>query len=123
MTAITNQQGETIAYLHLNIILNPERDTVWGLILGNCVFGETEAPVGKFFKDSFRGMNGEIIAELGSETSSERPSNEPAILKQAWAKLTGVKNHLCMWVEEKNKWSDEAFEQFLQLSHRNAIAV
>lgn len=123
MTPINNQYGQPIAYLHLNIILNTTQDKVLGLILGNCVFGESDAPVGKFFKDSFRKTNGKIIAELGEETSPVRPSNEPAILKQAWEKLTAVKNHLCVWVEEKSEWSEESFSSFLQVQEQRAIAV
>lgn len=123
MTPIVDQQGNTIAYLHLNIILNQQQDAVLGLVLGNCVFGEADAPIGKFFKDTFRKMNGKIIAELGEGTSPARPLNEPAILKQAWSKLTAVKDHLCMWVEEKNTWSDEDFSAFLQVRQHAAIAV
>lgn len=123
MTPINNQYGQPIAYLHLNIILNTAQDKVLGLILGNCVFGESDAPVGKFFKDSFRKTNGKIIAELGEETSPVRPSNEPAILKQAWENLTAVKNHLCVWVEEKSEWSEESFSSFLQVQEQRAIAV
>lgn len=123
MTPIVDQQGNTIAYLHLNIILNQHQDAVLGLVLGNCVFGEAEAPIGKFFKDTFRTMNGKIVAELGEGTSPARPLNESAILKQAWSKLTAVKDHLCMWIEEKNSWSDENFVTFLQMRQRTAVAV
>ena len=123
MTPIVNQYGETVAFLHLNIIINQQQDTVLGLILGNCVFGETDAPVGKFFKDCFRKINGKIIAELGEETSPVRPSDEPFILKQAWEKLTAVKNHLCVWVDEKDEWSEENFLSFLQVQKSNAVAV
>jgi hypothetical protein len=123
MTPINNQYGQPVAYLHLNIILNIEQNKVLGLILGNCVFGEADVPVGKFFKDSFRKTNGKIIAELGEETSPVRPSNEPAILKQAWEKLAAVKNHLCMWVDEKNEWSEKSFTHFLQVEELRAVAV
>ena len=56
MTPILDQHGLTVAYLHLNIILNTEQDRVLGLVLGNCVYGATDSPVGKFFKDTFRNM-------------------------------------------------------------------
>lgn len=123
MTPILDKNGLTIAYLHLNIILNTRQDTVLGLVLGNCVFGESDAPVGKFFKDTFRNMRGEIVAEMGTATSSARPSNEPAILKQAWSKLTGVKNHLCTWIEEKNNWAEDEFTSFLHFGEHAAVAV
>jgi hypothetical protein len=74
MTPILDQHGLTVAYLHLNIILNTEQDRVLGLVLGNCVFGATDSPVGKFFKDTFRNMRGEIVAELANTTSSLRPA-------------------------------------------------
>lgn len=123
MTAIIDQHGETVAYLHLNIIINTTKDTVLGLLLGNCVFGEAEAPVGKFFKDSFRNMSGKVVAVLGQEVIPGRPANEPDILQQAWTKLTAVKNHLCMWVEEGDSWSDDSFYHFLQTEQLRAVAV
>lgn len=123
MTPILDQHGMTVAYLHLNIILNTEQDQVLGLVLGNCVFGATDSPVGKFFKDTFRNMRGEIVAELGSATSPVRPSNEPAILQQAWSKLTVVKNHLCTWIEEKNQWAGDEFSSFLHYHESAAVAV
>lgn len=123
MTPILDQHGMTVAYLHLNIILNTEQDRVLGLVLGNCVFGAADSPVGKFFKDTFRNMRGEIVAELASTTSPLRPSNEPLILQQAWQKLTGVKNHLCTWIEEKKHWSGDEFASFLHYHESAAVAV
>ncbi len=107
MTPILDQSGNTIAYLHLNIILSTEKDTVLGLVLGNCVYGTDTRPIGKFFKDRFRQLDGTIMATLGTEAVSGRPLHESMILRQAWTILMQVKDHVCVWVEERNNWSSE----------------
>ena len=114
MAPILDQQGNILAYLHLNILLNDKQDAVIGLILGNCVFGEGDAPVGKFFKDGFRTTAGELVGIIDGTTSSVRPKHESAILLAAWKRLIRVKEHTCMWVAEKNTWSDLSFDAFLR---------
>lgn len=123
MTTIINDKGETIAYLYLTIILDVHQSKVLGLILGNCVFGQHTAPIGKFFKDTFRKQNGRIAAKLGKEVFPKKPADEKQILTDAWAMLSNVKEHVCMWVEENEKWAQESFVSFLEVQESRAIAV
>ncbi len=115
MTSIVDKNGNTIGYMYLTIILDVEQKQVLGLLLGNCLFGYESAPVGKFFKDTFRKGNGEILALLGKEVFPEKPADEKRILRDAWDLLSRVKDHTCMWVEEKNKWSNEDLKNYLLL--------
>lgn len=115
MTSIVDKNGNTIAYMYLTIIIDAEQKQVLGLVLGNCLFGHESAPVGKFFKDTFRKANGEILALLGKEVFPEKPAEEKRILRDAWDLLSRVKDHTCMWVEEKNKWSNEDLKNYLLL--------
>lgn len=123
MTTIVNDKGETVAYLYLTIILDVSQSKVLGLILGNCVFGQHTAPIGKFFKDTFRKQNGKIVAKLGKEVFPQKPADEKKVLTDAWQMLSNVKEHVCVWVEEKNEWSQENFLQFLEVPVERAMAV
>lgn len=123
MTTIVNDKGETVAYLYLTIILDLNQSKVLGLILGNCVFGQHTAPIGKFFKDTFRKQNGKIVAKLGKEVFPKKPSNEKQVLADAWTMLSNVREHVCMWVEENEKWTQESFAGFLEVHEMRAQAV
>ncbi len=54
MNTIVNKEGKVIAYLYQNVILDIEKKKVLGVLLGNCFFGKSKAPLGKFFKEAFR---------------------------------------------------------------------
>ncbi|MBR2648851.1 MAG: hypothetical protein IKD55_08425 [Sediminibacterium sp.] len=113
MKAIVNKAGETVAYLYLTIILDKHQTNVLGIVLGNCVFGSKKEPVGKFFNDIFRKKNGKIIALLGEKSSAKTPDNQADILLKAWKRLSELKEHTCAWVEEKDSWTKESFEELL----------
>lgn len=113
MTSIVDKSGQTIAYLYQNMILDIKQEKLVGLILGNCVFGKQQAPVGKFFNDTFRKKNGKIIAKLGEEISSKKLSKEAQLSLEAWHLLTKVKDHVCMWIDEKKSWTKQDFLEYL----------
>jgi hypothetical protein len=113
MTSIVDKSGQTIAYLYQNIILDINKEKVIGLILGNCVFGKQSAPVGKYFNDTFRKKNGKIIAKLGKEYSTKKMDNEEALFLEAWQMLNIVKDHVCMWIDEKKAWTKQGFYEYL----------
>jgi sporulation protein YlmC with PRC-barrel domain len=113
MTSIVDKSGLTIAYLYQNIILDIKQEKVMGLILGNCVFGRQQSPVGKFFNDTFRKKNGKIIAKLGKEISSKKLPKEKEYSLEAWQLLTKVKDHVCIWIDEKKSWTKQDFLEYL----------
>ena len=115
MTTIVDKSGKTVAFLYQNIILDLNQEKVVGLILGNCVFGQQQAPAGKFFKDTFRKKNGKIIAKLGKDNSSQKPKNEKQLLLSAWQLLSQMKDHVCMWIDEKDTWTKEEFLEYLSV--------
>ncbi|GAC1438485.1 MAG: hypothetical protein NVSMB63_02120 [Sediminibacterium sp.] len=123
MTSITDKNGETVAYLFQNIIIDLNQQQVLGLILGNCVFGKEDAPIGKFFNDTFRKKNGMKIARLGKKMSSVKPINEARLLQDAWQLLTKVKEHICMWIDEKDTWTTQDFIAYLSAEREKEIAA
>ncbi|MCA6449716.1 MAG: hypothetical protein IM584_01500 [Chitinophagaceae bacterium] len=116
MTSIVNKNGETIAYLYQNMILDLTREKVIGLILGNCVFGKQTGPAGKFFNDTFRKKNGKIIAKLGDDVSAtfKKSPKDAQLSLQAWQILSKVDNHVCLWIEEKKSWTKQGFIEYLK---------
>ena len=113
MTTITNKEGETVAFLYLNVIVDISQQIVLGIILGNCIYGAPNKPIGKYFHDVFRKKNGKIIAKLGEKISSKKPNNEADILFTAWKRLSKLNDHVCPWIEEKEGWTKEIFVDFL----------
>lgn len=113
MISIVDKSGNTIAFLYQNMILDTSQQKVIGLLLGNCVFGKQVSPVGKFFNDTFRKKNGKIIAKLGEEITSKKPPKDAHLSLQAWQILTKVKDHVCIWIDEKKSWTKQNFLEHL----------
>lgn len=113
MISIVDKSGNTIAFLYQNMILDTSQQKVIGLLLGNCVFGKQVSPVGKFFNDTFRKKNGKIIAKLGEEITSKKPPKDAQLSLQAWQILTKVRDHVCIWIEEKKTWTKQNFLEHL----------
>lgn len=115
MVSIVDKSGNRIAYLYKNMILDPGREEVIGLVLGNCVFGKQTGPAGKFFNETFRKKNGKIIARLGEEvpTSVKNQLEDAQLSLQAWQILSRLDNHVCTWIEEKKSWTKQSFLEYL----------
>lgn len=113
MTPIADKHGSTVAYLYNNIILDINRENVVGVILGNCVFGDAPQPIGKYFKNTFRGVNGKMIAVTGDAEQRHTNINELKVLDGAWKILKKVKEHVCGWIQEAEEWADITFSDFL----------
>lgn len=115
MVSIVDKSGNRIAYLYKNMILDPGRKEVIGLVLGNCVFGKQTGPAGKFFNETFRKKNGKIIARLGEEvpTSVKNQLEDAQLSLQAWQILSRLDNHVCTWIEEKKSWTKQSFLEYL----------
>ncbi len=114
MTTIVDKSGNTIAYHYQNMILDCSQQEVIGLILGNCVFGKQSSPVGKFFNDTFRKKNGKIIAKLGEEITAKKSPKDANLSLQAWKMLSIVKDHVCLWIDEKKSWTKQDFMEYLK---------
>jgi len=114
MNTIVNKEGEVIAYLYQNVILDLEKKKVLGVLLGNCFFGKSKAPLGKFFKEAFRKKNGKIIGKLGEKLNHDNNiKNDIEIIKTAWSSLLEIKDHVCIFIEEKKEWTKKDFVELL----------
>lgn len=112
-TTITDKDGNVIAYLKNNIVIDSRQKRVIGLVLGNCVFGSSPYPLGKFFKNTFRNIQGEILAIINPIRQEIEGINDAEIINSAWQILTQVKDHICGWVQEKPEWSKQNLTDYL----------
>ena len=114
MTPVTDKHGTIVAYLYNNIVLDISMQTVMGVILGNCIFGDAPSPLGKFFNNAFRNRLGKVVAKA---QSVERPGfiiDKVHILEGAWKILKRIKEHVCGWIPEIEEWSDTTLPEFLK---------
>lgn len=116
MTPVTDKQGNTVAYLYNNIVLDTTLQKVLGVILGNCIFGGKSSPLGKFFNNVFRSRNGKVVAQVQNIQRPEPAINKLKIQEGAWKIIDRVKEHVCGIIPEVEEWSDTSLPEFLQAS-------
>jgi hypothetical protein len=110
MNSIVDKDGEIVAYLYQNVIIDTKREKVLGVILGNCFFGKSKEPLGKFFQNKFYKKSGKIVAKLGEKYSKDEfPENDFHIINEAWKSLLDIKDHICVWIEPKKDWGKKEF--------------
>jgi len=115
MTPLFDQFGNTIAYLHKQMLIDTTCEIVLGLIIGNCVFGNKDEPVGKFFNNTIRDVNGRIAAKTEPDRFFTTKVNEPDLLKSTWRILMHIKSHVLGWIPEINIWSEKSLREVLSV--------
>jgi len=121
MTPVTDQFGNTVAYLYKKMLIDPTCKKVLGLIVGNCVFGNKSEPVGKFFNNTIRDIQGRITGKLVPEDYYSAPVNESDLLSATWRLLMQIKNHVCTWIPEMTTWSDKSLSEVLAVDETPAL--
>lgn len=115
MNSIVDKDGEIVAYLYQNVIIDTKREKVLGVILGNCFFGKSKEPLGKFFQNKFYKKSGKIVAKLGEKYSKDEfPENDFHIINEAWKSLLDIKDHICIWIEPKKDWGKKNLVDLLK---------
>ncbi len=115
MNSIVDKDGEIVAYLFQNVIIDTKKEKVLGVILGNCFFGKSKEPLGKFFQNKFYKKSGKIVAKLGEKYSKDEfPENDFHIINEAWKSLLEIKDHICIWIEPKKDWGKKNFVELLK---------
>ena len=64
MYTLLNNQKEPIAYIENMMILDTTKQSVIGIIIGDCFFGKKDHVIGKIFKDHAYLLSGEIVASV-----------------------------------------------------------
>ena len=113
MYILLNNQKEPIAYIENMMILDATKQSVIGIIIGDCFFGKKDHVIGKIFKDHAYLISGEIVASVvrNPKYSSTAPTNEQTAA--AWEILSQITKHTSDWIVEKNKWASISLEESL----------
>ena len=113
MYILLNNQKEPIAYIENMMILDATKQSVIGIIIGDCFFGKKDHVIGKIFKDHAYLISGEIVASVvrNPKYSSTAPTKEQTAA--AWEILSQITKHTSDWIVEKNKWASISLEESL----------
>ena len=71
------------------------------------------SPCIKFFNNIFRKKNGKIIAKLGADSPIKNAKHTAKVIADAWQLLSSLKDHVCIWIDEKDSWTKESFLEYL----------
>ena len=90
MYTLLNNQKEPIAYIENMMILDATKQSVIGIIIGDCFFGKKDHVIGKIFKDHAYLLNGEIVASVVRDPTyvSTAPTKEQTS-KPLWTRQRG----------------------------------
>ena len=113
MYILLNNQKEPIAFIENMMILNATKQSVIGIIIGDCFFGKKDHVIGKIFKDHAYLVSGEIVASVvrNSNYVSTAPTKEQTAA--AWEILSKISTHTSNWIVEKNTWASTSLEDSL----------
>jgi hypothetical protein len=113
MYILLNKNGAAVAYIENMMILDPTKQKVIGIIIGDCFFGKKDHVIGKIFNERAYLLNGEIIASVirNPDYVSTSPTKEQ--MQLAWEILSNIDKHTSDWIVEKNKWSTITVEESL----------
>jgi hypothetical protein len=113
MYILLNKNGAAVAYIENMMILDPTKQKVIGIIIGDCFFGKKDHVIGKIFNERAYLLNGEIIASVirNPDYVSTSPTKEQ--MQLAWEILSCINKHTSDWIIEKNKWASISLEESL----------
>ena len=113
MYILLNQQKEPTAYIENMMILDATKQSVIGIIIGDCFFGKKDHVIGKIFKDHAYLVSGEIVASVvrNPNYNSTAPTKEQTAA--AWEILSCINKHTSDWIVEKNSWASISLEESL----------
>lgn len=115
MLAFSDHSSKIVGYLYNKAIVDPDRLSVSGVILGNCVFGNSYKVVGKFFNNTLYNPQGEIVCRI--ENFNVNPPagfNASRCIQEAWTIATQAKDHNCPWIVPTDNWASASVSQLLQ---------
>ena len=113
MYTLLNKEGAPVAYVENMMILDATKQSVIGIIIGDCFFGKKDHVIGKIFKDHAYLVSGEIIASVIRNPNyiSTAPTKEQ--MDVAWEILSQITKHTSDWIVEKNAWASTSLEDSL----------
>lgn len=113
MYTLLNKEVKPVAYIENMMILDASKQSVIGIIIGDCFFGEKDHVIGKIFNEHAYLVSGEIVASVvrNSNYISTAPTKEQ--VAAAWEILSQINKHTSDWIVEKNTWASISLEESL----------
>jgi hypothetical protein len=113
MYVIKNKLNEVVAVVKNNIVFTAQDHTVVGILIGDCLYGKSYKMVGKIFNSTVYLLNGNIAGIVEASTAYKVKVIKKEHMVDAWAILTGVKEHTSQWITEKKTWAQKGLIDFL----------
>ena len=114
MYIINNKSEVVVAVIQNNIVFSVQDQVVIGILIGDCLYGKSYKMAGKIFNSTVYLLNGQIAGkvEVGQAFKIKVIKKEHMI--DAWAILSGVKEHTSQWIIEKKAWAPKELSEYLQ---------
>lgn len=115
MQVLRNKQGETIAFLLMNCVLEAQSLQVIGITLGDVLYGNAHVAVGKFIHQHLFDLKGNIVASLDDEPllGDHLLLDKQRITDELWRLMLAIQSHSCDWIPEGKQWSPHSLKELL----------
>ena len=113
MYIIKNKNENVVAVIQNNIVFSAENHEVVGILIGDCLYGKSFKMIGKIFNSTVYLLNGNIVGVVEASTAYKVKVIKKEHMVEAWAILTGVKEHTSQWITEKKTWAQKELLDYL----------
>lgn len=113
MYAIKNKKEEVVAVIQNNIVFSKENYSVIGILIGDCLYGKSLKMVGKIFNSTVYLLDGAIVGKVEVNHAFKVKVIKKEHMVDAWAILSGVKEHTSQWITDKKTWANKELLEHL----------
>ena len=114
MYIIKNKSEVVVAVIQNNIVFSVQDQVVIGILIGDCLYGKSFMMAGKIFNSTVYLLNGQIAGRVEVGQSHKIKVIKKEHMVDAWAILSGVKEHTSQWIIEKKAWAAKELCEYLQ---------
>jgi hypothetical protein len=108
MYIIKNKIEDVVAVIQNNIVFTAQDHLVVGILIGDCLYGKSFKMVGKIFNSTVYLLNGSIAGTVEVNHAYKVKVIKKDHMVDAWAILSGVKEHTSQWIIEKKTWTQKS---------------
>jgi hypothetical protein len=113
MYIIKNKIGEVVAVVQNNIVFSSNEHAVIGILIGDCLYGKAFKMIGKIFNSTVYLLNGNIAGIVEFSNAHKVKVIKKEHMVDAWAILSGVKEHTSQWITDKKTWAQKELLEYL----------
>jgi len=113
MYVIKNKNEQVVAVIQNNIVFTSQDHLVVGILIGDCLYGKSFKMVGKIFNSTVYLLNGSIAGTVEANNTHNVRIIKKEHMVEAWAILSGVKEHTSQWIIEKKNWAQKGLIDYL----------